>query len=360
MPYVQNDLLDLRAHIGQRAESIEYNLMNDSGRIIGRLHPQLGGVSVRCDTTAQIKRTLNGLTLAAAEYDDINPFADRVAPRWVLEDGTVWPLGVFYFTSAPTARDLVKCGPLFDKSILLDQQLLDPYGVPANGLVATAMEEVALRAGFNDAIVSGTDTKVAADQPIGFPAGESTWRDVVEHLAQLAGFLSPYIGLDNRLHFVPPPPMVRSPRTITYDSHESRIHPNPERDPNLLDAPNVHVVVATGRSEEPVTARAFIDGRLPWSKESNGGRIIAEVHKLQGIATTAQAQAMANQYAITSADDYEVLTFTSAPDPRHDLFEIIAVNGVVYRELGHELTCAPGGAHTHRCVQHGELSNASV
>lgn len=353
-----NDLLDLRPGIGVRYESVRWDLVAIGGATIGQLDVARGAsMSVSADAT--IKRTLNRVTVPSDQWADVNPYRDRLQPVWVLSDRTEWPLGVLFFTSAPTVTgsraQSVEVGTLYDGGFLLDQPIVETFGISQNGSVDDAITTIIDRlqlAGIRILNVDQARTSVRAREPIAWPIGTPT-AQVLEALCALAGFYPPHFDNRGTLRLRPARLPEQSEADHYYRADGGRVVASTfVRNDNLLDAPNVHVVLSTGAAETEVSAVAEVDYRLPWSKQSRGFAVV-EVHRLQGIETTAQAQAMARRYAVASANDATEVQFTSPPDPRHDVFDVVDVDGVRYLEVGWTLEMVPGGAHTHRVVRGG-------
>lgn len=350
MPFTPNALLDLAPGIGQRAEGVVFHLVDDDGVPAGDIHPISGQVTITFDASANITRTMSGLNLTATEWADIDPFADRVAPRWKLEDGTLWPLGKFYFTGAPTTTGIIQTTTLYDAGMVLDTGSTQAYGVNAGGKLYDAMVGVLLILGIRDFVVD--DGGVTASSPIAWPIGTS-WLAILRALTDLAGFIPPHTDNRGRVVLRRIDPVTIGQQSILYGPKRAKVkRASTSINPNLIGAANAHIVIDSGATSAPITAIAYVVPSLPWSKE-NRGFVISETHNMQGIDSTDQAQQMANGFANVGADAFEELTFTSAPDPRHDAFEVIGYNGLAYREVNWSLNCAPGGDHQHRCVRSG-------
>lgn len=350
MPFTPNPLLDLAPGIGQRAEGIIFNLVDSDGLPAGSIHPEAGSVRISFDGSANITRTMSGLNLTATEWADVDPFSMRVAPFWKLEDGTLWPLGRFFFTGAPQTTGIIETTTLYDAGMVLDTGSIQAYGVNAGGDISDAMVGVLNILAIRDYVVD--DAGVVASVPIGWPIGTS-WLSILRALCDLAGFLPPHTDNLGRVVLRRTDPVEISQASITYGAQSPKVkRASTSLNPNLLAAPNVHVVIDSGATTSPITAIAYVDPALPWSKE-NRGFIVSQTHDMQGIDSTDQAQQMANGFASVDPNSFEELGFTSVPDPRHDAFEVIDYNGIAYREVAWSLDCRPGGDHVHRCVRSG-------
>lgn len=354
--FAPNQLLDLVPGVGQRQESIVYRLTDDQGNATGDVHPERAQASVSFDTSANVTRTLSNLIFTAAEFADIDPYADRIEPTWVLEDGSEWQLGRYYFTGVPQEQGLVRCTTMFDVlGMVADTGSLQAFGVDAGGRVHDKMVEVLNILGIRDYEVDVTDVTVSS--PIAWNLGTS-WLTILRYLTDMAGFIPPHTTNSGSVR-------LRRVDDIRIDSAVVRyaaggnlvVNDTTSVNPNLVDAANAHLVVDTGATDAPITAFAFVDPALPWSKE-NRGFVKSETHEVQGIESTEQAQQMADNYASVDANGFEEITFTTAPDPRHDSFMIIGYNGIAYREVGWNLPLQVGAQHAHRVVRSGVTGRA--
>lgn len=348
---VSNDLLDLAPGVSQRFETVRYDLINLAGQVIGQLHPEQGRASIQVNTEATVIRTLSGLVVSADEYADVNPYKDRVAPKWVLSDNTEWPLGVFHFTGDPVQEERVRLTTLQDPGYLLDQGCtVSAFGVAQGGSIENAMRRVVSRARIRDFVLEETNAR--AREPIAWPPG-TRWIEILDKLCTLAGYYPPHFNNTGTLRLRAAVEPATAPVDISHSDEGRIVAGSRVTNANLLDAPNAHIVISSGASETEVTGVAYVDPTLPWSKENRNGLVIAEVHREQGIETTAQARRMAKRYASTSAADAQEITFSTAPDPRHDVFTIVQYGAQRFLEVGWSLRLQPGGEHTHRILAGG-------
>lgn len=357
-----NALLDLAPGIGVRYESVRWDLLTVGGARVGELNVERGA-SMTVSGDGSIKRTVNGVRVPADQWADVDPYRNRLQPVWRLSDGTEWPLGVLFFTGAPTGVDdpeqLVELTSLYDGGLLLDQPITQTFGISQGGSVESAITEIVDRlqiAGIRILNVEQDSTDVRAREPVAWPIGTPT-AQVLASLCELAGFYPPHFDNRGTLRLRPARAPEVSQADHFYTQRGGRVAAGSyRRNDNLLDAPNMHVVIATGAAETEITATAEVDYQLPWSRQ-NRGYAVVEVHRLQGIETTTQAQRMADRFAAASANDAQEIEFTTTPDPRHDIFDVVDFDGVRYLEVGWALPLEPGGAHTHR-INRGGYQNA--
>lgn len=345
-------LLDLPAHVGRRAESVRFDLLSLDLTRIGELHPQAGG-TITNDTNATVIRTLRGLTLRGDEAAAVDMLTDRLRPVWRLENGEEWPLGVFWFVDRTTNRSTGESEvpvELWDGGALLDEPLRSTFGVSAGGSLDDALDRLSA---FTQAplVLRSLSGRVSLD-PIAWPAG-TPLREAIRAVCRLAGFLPPHFDHSGALRLRPVPSLDGAVDHQYRLGADSRVVSASivEAD-NLLDAPNGHLVVSTSASAGEIAGLAWVDPDLPHSRERTG-RERVEVHREQGIQSTEVAQEMAVSFAAQHPSDRQEITFTSTPDPRHDTFDLVDFDGVVYREQAWSLELRAGGAHQHRLNRAG-------
>lgn len=348
-----NPLLDLTdPSIGQVRSMVRFDVVNELGNAIGHLKPLQAG-NVQANTSGNIKRTLDSILVLNSELADVDIYRDRLAPYWVLEDGTEWPLGKYVFTGAqvrPGTYASTTELQLYDGDFILDQNTKETMSVSPGTLVTTALNMVADQALIIDRSIE-TNITVVKD-PINWPAGTSR-KTIMQDLCKLAGLYPPYFNNVGRMIVESPPNLDETLPDHVYAPENSRIlRATIVENDNLLTAPNVHLVVASGPTSGEIVAYSAVNPALPWSSARRGFEIV-EVHRQQGVADTKQAEEMARNFAQVTADGYLIVEFDAFPDPRHDLFQIVEWAGSNYRETSWTLPLTPGGPHKHTLTRAG-------
>lgn len=352
-----NDRLDLAPGIGQVASSVRYVLLSNLRQPIGEVHPfQDSTPSVSHATQSTVMRTLRNVVLRGDEANDVDVFRDTIQPRWVLEDGTEWPMGVFYFTGRSKnwrSDRLVVPVSLGDGGALLTEKCDRTIAIPPYGDVAKTMDEVVARAGIIAVERSFVDTRTL--EPQAWPAG-TTWGSILSDLCQLVGFFPPHFNNDGVLRLRPALQLDAQPADHSYftDTTSRVVVDSMVEDDNLLDMPNAHVVVSSDAVNSEVWAIAFVDWYAPNSVERIG-RIKPEIHKVQGLADTATAQKMADAFAASQQINYREINFSSTPDPRHDAYDVVNFNGNLYRETAWSLPLKAGSEMSHTITKSGTV-----
>lgn len=328
-------LVELPAGTGHVASRIRWDVLSPDLDVIGSVTPEQGRGQINVATTANIVRTCRSFTLHANDARQLNPFRDRLRPRWEYEDGSRYNLGVFMLSS-PVRRvgslHTFMDATLLDQGWALDQPMTRSYGLWANGSIHAALVELAEEAGITQHEIAYTDETTAGGGPLNWPIGTIRLR-IMRALCELAGFLPPYFDNDGTL-VVRPPGDPNAGQQLTYrlDS-TSRIFDGTvaERD-NVVDAPNVYVVVGLSPGRSEIVGRQEIDPRLPHSIPNRGGLEVPDVHRIQGVASTQQAQRIAQARAARDPFQLAAAEFSAAPDPRHDVFDLVEYDGDVWLE----------------------------
>lgn len=354
--YLPNTLLDLEPHVGVRYETVRFDLIDPAGNTIGELHPARDQApSIACDTGGTIKRRLDGLTVTATEFADVNPYRDRLAPFWLLSDGTQWPLGVYHFTGAPVVDGTVNLTAMYDGGWILDQPLTSTLGTPWGGAIDVTMERLIDRLQVISTLrfvaVNMEATDARTREPIVWPAGTPATQ-VLDQCCALAGFYPPHFDNRGVLQLRPALDPEHGQVSHFYGAAVRVVSGATTVSDDLLEAANVHVVVSSGATETEVVGEAEVDVSLPWSVQNRGFRVV-EVHREQGLTSSLQARWMARRYAAAASRGAREVEFVGPPDPRHDVFDIVDWDGTRYLEVGWSLALTPGGEHRHRLQRGG-------
>lgn len=353
MPVPANSLLDLDLGIGQVASTVRFEVVDRDLEVVGPIRV-LGADTISAKSSGNVKRTLSGFKLDERALRTIDPFKHRIKPWWVLEDGTEWPLGVYVFTAAAarvgTYVDVLET-TMLDQDYVLDQGTRSTFGVGQSGSILPAVEEIIGQVRIVHSVLpEGSSARVA--DPVVWPAGTSRLK-ILNDLCNLAGWLPPYFDNNGVLTIRTPPDVDRDAPDHIYSASNSRVmRATIIENDNLLDAPNVYVVVCSGPSDGEIAASAEVDPDLPFSVQNRRFEVV-EVVRAQGIETTYQAQRMANTLASAAGVGFKTVKFDGFADPRHDLFQTVEWEAFIYREIEWTLKLQPGGPHTHTLTRGG-------
>jgi hypothetical protein len=350
----------LPEYVGQRAETVEWEVLAADNSPVGTVAP-LEIASINNNIGNDIIRAADGLKLSQADCAEMNMLTTRLRPVWLMDDGSRWPLGVFMFSGAdqhPRKRtsESTRTMSMYDQNTLLLDKRREAFGVTKGTSVRTPMIQLVEEARIPVYEVSPTSAVAGAD--MGWPAG-TTRLAILRHLCAISGMLRPYFDNEGKLVIRNSPDLESHEPDISYDTGpSSRIHVDSMViAQDLFDAPNIFLVTSSGANDSEISAYALVPATMPHSVQ-NTGREKVETIELQGFADSEMGFAVAAAAAAQRVDDFFLMDFEGAPDPRHDTFQIIAVDGVNYREVSWDLSCQRGGPHTHHlCLAYSLVQN---
>jgi hypothetical protein len=336
-------LLDLPPWVGQRAATFRFGLFNGvTGEVLPDLTP-IRGASLSHDTTRTIKRQLQ-LSLGSEDTARVNPISDRVQPFMVFPNGQEYPLGTFIFTDS--SRQVYTSGKLSDVA-LNDQMFLVDQGIP-KGIGGSAV----------GAGVNGLIELALAGLPIQFEmeatpfASTQAWSigtdrgSILEALAVSGDFFSPWFGNDSKLHFIRSFDPATRICDFDWDAGNQVLRAGIVETDNLLTAPNRFVVISNAATEStvPAVGMAEVPSTAPHSAANRGFEILS-VTNLQ-VHDSSQAAAVAFNL-LNRQTVFETVTLSTAPDPRHDSYNVINWQGDKWLELAWSMALVEGGAMNH-------------
>lgn len=337
-------LLDLPAWVGQRAASFRFERVDFvSGDFLGELHP-IRTASMTHDTTRTIKRQLS-LALGVRDTAAINPISERVDVFMVFGNGQEFPLGRFMYTNANRQKfssGKMSTLTLNDEMFRVDQPILsgiDGVGKPAVTVIETALK---LIPGI-DVTIEGTSggTIVNSSFALGSFLGQA-----LNTLAIAGGYFSPWFGNDKKLHFIEVFDPADQIPDFDWDTSNVVMQGSIVETDNLLTAPNRFIVVSNNATDASAAVVGTYD--VPNSAPNsiaNRGFIIASISDFQAQDQGA-AQIVARNIGIRQTV-FETVTMHTAPDPRHDSYNVIKWNNALWLELAWTMQLVEGGTMGH-------------
>jgi len=341
-------LVDLQG-VSMRQESVAFDVLDSSLQVIGTLQPARDPVPrVTNDTSRTIKRALSGLRIPAPEAADVNPFSDRIRPRWVIEgDPAVYPLGVFLYADR---NEIVRSygtdidAELVDQTFIVDQPLAQSVSLGIGTGLSDAMLDVATAAGVPNVYVA--PSTLTLQRPAVWPGGTSRYR-VLADLALLAGFTPPYFDSAGTLTLTDSPDPEDAPPTRFYPPGSPIIDPSIIQTDDLLTAPNRWIVVDNGGTAGPVSGSYELPASAPHSYFNRGFYVTAWIEQ-QGVDSNAAATAAAKAQALSDPSGVERASFASVCDPRHDTYDVVEFDGRRWLEESWSVNLVAGGAQQHQ------------
>lgn len=350
------DLLDL-TNVGVRADTFRFDLLDPAHNTIGKLAVNLDQAPhVTLDTSRSVARTLTGLSVCSAltfndpnyiALEDIDVRHSRVRPMLVLENGAEFPLGVFMF--GDDNRNDLSWGTawspaLFDEMFLIDQYLLDAdIGIPPGASVLSLV--IALLAPVGIPVLDFTGvTDVLAQTALSYKAGSSRTQALIA-LAGILGCYPPFIDNVGDLR-IKPAPASGAPPDHRYGSNTRVIEGSVKTTNSAYRAPNRYQVVS-GDATGSIIGIYDLPSTSPNSYDQTGVRVTAS-QSVSGIPTTDLANLAAYINALKDgATAYTQASFESTVDPRHDVFDLVQLNGTMYSEVSWDIECSSGGIMQH-------------
>lgn len=342
------ELIELSNGIRTRAEKWIFEVLDPTGRVTGEVHP-VKAPQIEFDSSAAIMRRLTGFRLTASEYASINTLRDSIRPSLVLEDGSTWPMGLFLFSSAGTARfsyGLELNATLADQGLILAQAPAETLSFPAGTAATDAIRQTFEAAGIYNAQIASLGFTIGS--PLGYPAGLSSvsFAKILSKLCSIAGGHPPFFANDGTATVRGATNLSTATASITYPDSSRIIARSIHESNDLLTAANRYLVIDTAATTAPVWAVYKIPADAPHSYE-NRGRWFTKTLEAPGVGSVEQALAYGESYYRANAAALEKVVWASPVDPRHDAFTVVSFRDVNYLETSWSVRCAPGGPMTH-------------
>jgi hypothetical protein len=338
-----DDRLDVADHIGQRVATFAWQLVDGvTDQILGDLTPLRDPVpTITHDTGQAIKRTINGIRFGVADTAAINPLTDRVRVYMVI-GGVSWPLGRYTFTDATQFESTggnVSNDMVVDEMFIIDQQIDRGFATTDN-VTASVLD-----------LITGLPIITPLIEASPYP-GVGGWSagtrraQILDELSTQGDYFTPWMNNNGRFTMIRTfDPALAVPQ-FDWDAGNQVIRDTPMRNSDILTAPNRFVVV----SNSAAAADAAIVGTYdvpPSAPHSiaNRGFVIPSVVTVQ-LDDPAQAAAAAQNLGIRQTI-FERVELATAPDPRHDSYDVVHWQGLNWLELAWSITCVEGAPMRH-------------
>lgn len=354
---------------GQATFDFRFEVLDVDGNQVDVVHPSVTSTpQVAWNPSNRITRTLTGVRLDPTEAAGLIPGQHRIRPVFVVAlTGGEYPLGVFLYVGGAQLElaggTWVDCTVMPDLTWVLDQKLADMLQVAAVSILTTAALSVVRGGGIPVASIDiAASPTTLGVTPLTYVAGKDSRLACLDQITNLLAYLPCYFDRDATFVMRPVPvpseswpgrhgdandPTSRSHRF--YQGQGGRVDMNSVSTSTKL-TPNVYLVYSTSPSGGAVAARYDVPASNANSKENIGFPIVRSLD-VPGLVDNVQALAAATAQAKRDAATATTVTFTSAPDPRHDAWGIVDFNGTLYLEVSWTLELSPGGKHTHVLAQ---------
>jgi hypothetical protein len=335
--------LDLDRSVGQRQATWRFDLVNGvTGMLLGQLHPIIDPAVISHDTTRTIKRQLS-VSFGVADSAAIDPIQDRLLVSMVI-DGASWPQGRYMFTaetSALSTGGTRVAGTLLDEMFLVDQQISTGFPAEASITVQQAVIELVSGLPLVDVVVAQSPY-----QAVGSWAPGTTRGQILAALATQGDYQTPWIDSDGAFRMIRMVDAVSAEPTLDFDRGNRVIRDSPAVTSDLTTAPNRFIVVGNGGGSQvsPVVGTYDVPPSAPHSIQ-NRGFVVPDVRNIQ-VADAAQATAAARSIGL-SRTVVTTQQIATAPDPRHDSYDVIRWQSQNWLETGWSMTLQEGVPMSH-------------
>lgn len=354
LPY--DPLLDLAPWIGQRQATFRFLLYDAvSKTVLRELFPYRDAVpTLSHDTSRVIMRQVSGLYFNREDTAAINTVRNRVKIQMVFPGRDPYELGTFLFIDqlrVKSSAGLESTATLVDSMFVVDQQLERTYSAgnfaPDGSVVSFRQVDAAI-----GDVLSGVPVAFTSEPTpyytIGVWAAGSSRGSVTGDLSVDGDFFAPWFDNTDTMRFIRSfDPATRIPQ-FDYDANHVINRNSLIFTDDLLNAPNRFVVISNGNVSGdmavPVVGSYDVPAAAPHSI-ANRGFTIAKVLDWQ-VDTVQQANAIAFNLGQRQTV-FETVQFTTAPDPRHDSYDVFRLDGENWLEIAWSLPLAEGSDMTH-------------
>lgn len=350
-PIDDSILLEPSETLGQRVDTIEWELLDKELHTLGRVFPSRDDrATIEADIDRPIQRTLRGVTLTTLDAAAINPLTDRLRPWLRLQNGSRFPLGVYLFgdhqRSVSTRLDTWQ-PQMYDQGLILGDKLDRTISLPIGVQVQTIIVQMLLEVGITNFEL---DTSTAVTMaPIAWSAGTERSRVIYDLAAQM-GCLQPFFDNMGTFRCVMAPDPATAVPQFSYGKKRIDADSIVEADDSYR-APNRYTVVGSGTTDE-ISGYYDIPAAAPHSY-ANRGYLVSDVIDMPGIENSLQAVLAARAAYLADTRAWTRISFTSPVDPRLDLYSIIDYDSGIeetagtYLEVSSTIELTSGGNHDH-------------
>lgn len=341
--------LELAAYVGQRAATFRFELVDIVTGYRREIHPLRNTApTLTHDTRRTIKRTLTNMQLDKTDTVAFNTITSRLEVSMIIR-GETYPMGR-YVPSAQVRRlhtsGITSAVSFYDEGVIVDQQLDTSFG-PTPPYAVESVPQMITRLltpiGI-DFYVESSQYTSSGSWSIGTRRGQ-----VVETLALDGDYFSPWFDHTSTMRFIRSFDPATSLATFELDEGTRVLRERVIESDDLIEIPNRFVIVGNGAGvvgsgSSPIVGTADVPSSAPHSIQ-NRGFVVPSTQTLQ-VDSMEQASAIARNLAIrnTAIEQVELLT---APDPRHDSYDVLHWRGDHWLETSWSLTLQEGAPMQH-------------
>jgi hypothetical protein len=343
--FAPDPLLDLPAYKAQRQCTFKFYRSDAvTHERLGQIYPLRDQApTLEHDTSRTIKRQMT-IVLGTRDTALVDPIKERVELFMVFPNGREEPLGRYMYSnpSLQKYKDRGDLGTfiLTDEMFIVDQPILQgitgfKIGIPA--VIAQVMT------GLNIQYEVEVSPYVSSQAwTIGTNRGQ-----VLEALCVAGSYFNPWFDNNGKMRFIRAFNAADRICDFDFDSGYKVIRESITHTDDLLSAPNVYLVTANASDQgetAPVVGSARIAPTAPNSVENRGFEVVS--YNTMQVANSTQAQAIA--YGLVQRNStLENVTLATAPDPRHDGYNVVRFDGSNWLEIAWSMTLTEGGLMNH-------------
>lgn len=331
-------------------ETWRFEVLDQFGNVAGEIHPDVTlAPTITHDAAAAVQRTLSRLRLDPTDTASIDRYRDRVRPVRVGPDGTETAFGVFLWAADTTAHqqwgDTIEGGVLYDLGQILTYGLEETVGYDVGNTITTLLADLIEGAGIVDHDIRPSSRKLA--DPLGWPVGTAR-HEPISHLLELLGYTAHFNGDGTWVAEPMPLPGIDAPAWIYDHGTDSVIVAgSPVTTTDQWQQPNVFLVSSSAPNGATILGRFELPADHPASFSSRGYRLTSEVHMVEGLESSAQADELARVDA-RKASAIESVSFATGPEAHGHMNVVSWMGEDVWQEVHWTLPCQVGGLMSHR------------
>lgn len=349
-------LLDLDAWIGQRSGTFRFDLVDIITGYRTPIHPiDNTTATLTHDTSRTITRTISGLFFDAATTALLNVITSRIE-LFMTIGGQDFPLGRYMFSDQNRIRytaGVLSNGSFYDEMFVVDQQIDHAFaggidfftsGNPPGSPIVDALTEL-----FDGLPIVYTAEPTPYTSIGVWPAGTHRGQ-IVEQYALDGDYFPAWFDNLGIMRFIRSFDPALAIPTFNFDTGNKVLEtPPPVETDDLINAPNRFVVIGNGAMDVNGANTAIvgiydIPASAPHSIP-NRGFVIPKIENRQ-VQGAAQAQAVATNLGLQQTV-FERVELSTAPDPRHDSYDVIRWAGENWLELAWSLPLEEGAPMRH-------------
>lgn len=342
-----NPKLDLADYVGQRRATFEFSIVDQVTGYRREVNPVRNTIPILThDTSRTIKRQIMNLFLGVSDTSIFNTITSRLELNMLL-DGVAYPLGryipnshlAFSFTGGQQSSTT-----FYDEGFIVDQEFSEGFSslIPGEAIQTTisrCLKNLPIEFTIEPSPFGGT---------LSWSAGTRRGY-AVEQMAVDGDWFPPWFDNTSVMRFIRSFDPATAIPTFDLDSGNQVIRDRVTRSTDLITAPNRFVVISNGASSTginstPVYGVYNVPDSAPHSA-LNRGFVITKTENRQ-LDEGAQAQAVAQNLGQQQII-YEAVELYTAPDPRHDSYDVLRWDGVNWLEVGWSMPLVEGGQMQH-------------